>query len=244
MRAALITGASGALGAALCSAFRAEGYRVVGTDRAQAPAGVDAFVRADLVTACAQASELEQLAERLKEALAGSELGVLVHCAGLQILAAMGAVQLDDWQQTLAVNLTAPLFLTQTLLPELERAHGVVVNIGSVHARATKPAFIAYATSKAALEGLTRAMAVDLGPRVRVVAVHPAAIDTPMLRAGFVGREERLAGLAAMHPLGRIAAAGEIARFVVLLSGAGAGFATGAAFVLDGGVLSRLHDPE
>jgi NAD(P)-dependent dehydrogenase (short-subunit alcohol dehydrogenase family) len=247
VRAAIITGAAGALGTALCAIFRESGFRVIGTDRV-APATPSAlpasFVTADLAEACADEERIAGLGRRLRDELKGDELATLVHCAGLQIRAGVEATRLEDWRRTLDVNLTAPLFLTRELLPELERANGIVVNIGSVHARATKPAFVAYATSKTALEGLTRAIAVDLGGRVRVVCVHPAAIDTPMLRAGFAGKEDLLSELGRAHPLGRIANAEEIAHFVALLAGTGATCVTGSAFVLDGGVLSRLHDPE
>lgn len=244
MKGAIITGAAGGLGTALCGAFRRAGYRVVATDRARRKRPSAQFVEADLLEACASATSLRQFAERLRAALDGARLKALVHCAALQVRAGVDDVTLEDWNRTLGVNLTAPLFLTRALLPELERARGLVVNVGSVHARATKPRFVAYATSKAALEGLTRAMAVDLGPRVRILAVHPAAIETPMLRSGFAGNRQLLRELAAAHPLERIADPGEIARFVLSLAEGNAAFATGSAFVLDGGVLSRLHDPE
>ena len=141
------------------------------------------------------------------------------------------------------VNLTAPFRLSQAFLADLEAARGTILNIGSVHARATKPEFAAYATSKAALHGLTRALAVDLGDRVRVVCLAPAAISTPMLMAGFEGHEAAFKSLEACHPAGRIGQPDEVAKAALFLTGPDAGFATGTTFWLDGGVLSRLHDP-
>jgi NAD(P)-dependent dehydrogenase (short-subunit alcohol dehydrogenase family) len=129
------------------------------------------------------------------------------------------------------------------MLPDLEKARGSVVNISSVHATLTKPGFSAYATSKAALLGMTRALAVDLGPRVRVNCVTPAATDTPMLRAGFEGNPAELSALAAMHPSGRIATPEEIARVVLFLASDAASAITGAALAADGGIGGRLHDP-
>jgi NAD(P)-dependent dehydrogenase (short-subunit alcohol dehydrogenase family) len=73
--------------------------------------------------------------------------------------------------------------LAQGLLPELEKAAGSVINISSIHARLTKKDFVAYDNSKAAISGMTRAMAVDLGPRVRVNSIEPAAIETDMLKS-------------------------------------------------------------
>ena len=90
---------------------------------------------------------------------------------------------LADWQETLDVNLMAPVAISRALLPQLKRQRGSIVHIGSIHSQLTKPGFTAYATSKAALAGLTRAMAVELGGSVRVNAIEPAAIATPMLEA-------------------------------------------------------------
>jgi NAD(P)-dependent dehydrogenase (short-subunit alcohol dehydrogenase family) len=243
MKTALVTGSAGGLGQALCAALHDAGYRVVGTDLVDDGSGCDAFVALDLCAACTDAAALEAAAERLRAALGGEGLALLVNNAAVQILGGVGEVSLADWSATLTTNLTAPFFLAQALLPELERAQGVIVNVGSVHARATKPGFVAYATSKAALAGLTRAMAVDLGPRVRVVAVQPAAIDTVMLRAGFAGRPEAFAQLAGAHPLGRIAEPAEVARAIVFLAATAASFLTGTILDVDGGVLSRLYDP-
>jgi len=120
---------------------------------------------------------------------------------------------------------------------------GCVLNIGSVHANATKPGFVSYATSKAALHGLTRALAVDLGERCRVICLAPAATETDMLRAGFEHNPGGLEQLASMHPLNRLATPQEIARLAVVLASE-AQFCTGSTVYADGGVLSRLHDPE
>ena len=144
---------------------------------------------------------------------------------------------------TLDTNLVAPFLLIQKLLPMLEASQGSVVNIASVHATVTKPEFVCYATSKAALVGMTRAMAVDLGPRLRLNAINPAATATPMLLAGFEGRPEALKELSKMHPLERIAEPQEIAQTALFLCSDKARFITGACWALDGGIGARLHDP-
>jgi NAD(P)-dependent dehydrogenase (short-subunit alcohol dehydrogenase family) len=102
---------------------------------------------------------------------------------------------------------------------------------------------VAYATSKTALVGMTRALAVDLGGRVRVNAVCPAAIATPMLVAGFEGRDAAYQELAAMHPAGRIGQPDEVAKACLMLADPQLGFLTGACLGLDGGIGARLHDP-
>lgn len=243
-RSVLITGIAGGIGAALGAAFRAAGGRVIGTGRKPPPEGVcDAFIRADLDRISESDSALAAFAGEARAAFKDAPLRVLVNNAAAQILAPAGKLSAADWRRTLNVNLTAPFRLSQAFLPELEAASGVILNIGSVHARATKPEFAAYATSKAALHGLTRALAVDLGPRVRVVCLAPAAIATPMLMAGFEGREEAFAQLESCHPVRRIGTPEEAAQAALFLVSEAAAFATGTTFWLDGGVLSRLHDP-
>ena len=244
MNTAIITGSEGGLGTALCAAFGDAGYHVVGVDLKRRDSSCDAFVEVDLAVACASPEALAPAVEALRQAVGEHRLAVLVNNAAKQILGRLAEVTHEDWRLTLATNLTAPLFLVQALTPDLERGRGAVINVGSVHARATKPGFLSYATSKAALIGLTRAMAVDLGSAVRVNAVNPAAIDTPMLRDGFRDGERSLAALAEHHPAGRIARPEEIARVVVFLASPDAGFITGSAINIDGGILSRLHDPE
>jgi NAD(P)-dependent dehydrogenase (short-subunit alcohol dehydrogenase family) len=143
----------------------------------------------------------------------------------------------------LNVNLVAPFLLVQALLQELENANGSVINIASIHAQVTKPEFVCYATSKTALVGLTRSMAVDLGGRVRINSICPAAVSTPMLMAGFEGKDDRFKELSRMHPLGRIGTPDEIAQVALFLASPAASFITGAAINVDGGIGSRLHDP-
>lgn len=243
-RAVFITGVAGGIGAALGAAYRKAGWRVIGSGRiSPEPEICDAFVEADLEALAENDSVLAKVVTEVRAALGGASLNALVNNAATQILAPADRLTAEDWHRTMNVNLTAPFRLSQAFLPDLEACGGVILNIGSVHAQATKPEFAAYATSKAALHGLTRALAVDFGRRVRVVCLAPAAISTPMLMAGFDGREDAFKSLEACHPAERIGAPEEVAAAALFLTGPDTGFATGTTFWLDGGVLSRLHDP-
>ena len=91
---------------------------------------------------------------------------------------------------------------------------------------------------------MTRAMAVDLGPRVRVNAIEPAAIHTSMLEAGFDGQPDKLRDLARCHPTETLGEPDEVARIALLLSNGDIGFLQGACINLDGGIGSRLYDLE
>jgi NAD(P)-dependent dehydrogenase (short-subunit alcohol dehydrogenase family) len=242
----LITGCQGGIGRALVQAFAEAGHAVIGMDLA-ADAGDQAsllqtYLSVDLHRLCTDEGYRSTVLPALTQAC-GGQLNVLVNNAAWQVVKPTQALTLDDWNRTQTVNVTAPFLLTQSLLPALEAAQGCVINIASIHGQLTKPEFVAYATSKTALVGMTRAMAVDLGGRVRVNAICPAAIATPMLVAGFEGREEAFQQLAAMHPAGRIGQPAEVARTCLMVADPQLGFLTGACIALDGGIGGRLHDP-
>jgi NAD(P)-dependent dehydrogenase (short-subunit alcohol dehydrogenase family) len=243
MRAALVTGAAGGIGRELCRAFDKAGWRVLATDLPGSPApGAAEFLPADLAGLVADPGGRARFASVVRRALGADPLGALVNNAAVQRLGATASVSVEDWDETFRVNVAAPFFLVQEFLPELEAARGSVVNVASIHATSTKPGFVAYAASKAALAGLTRAMAVDLGGRVRVNALCPAAISTAMLEAGFEGRAEERRQLDACHPAGRVGTPGEVARAALFLA-EGPEFLNGACLGLDGGLAARLHDP-
>lgn len=242
-RSVLITGANGGIGKALCQEFALAKYFVIATDRIEADCICHEFILADLTKICLNLGERGDFINRVKQALPSSSLSALINNAAVQILHKTEDVTVEEWHQTLDTNLIAPFMLIQGLLPELEKAQGSVINIASVHAMATKPAFITYATSKAALVGLTKTLAVDLGSRVRVNALLPGATATPMLLAGFEGKSSEFELLSKMHPLERIATPQEIAKAAVFLASEEASFITGASINVDGGISVRLHDP-
>lgn len=244
-RYALITGAAGGIGRALVQEFAANGYAVIATDQTPQPADLACahYLQADLARTVADEAYGQGIFAQVKNIIAPNGLHALVNNAAIQILGGADSLTRADWQQTLNVNLLAPFFWAQGLLAELETANGSIVNISSIHARLTKKDFVAYATSKAALSGLTRAMAVDLGPRVRVNAIEPAAIETPMLKAGFEGKEALFAQLGQCHPAGRIGLSAEVAKCAMILVQGRIPFLHGACLALDGGISGCLLDP-
>lgn len=245
-RWAVVTGAAGGIGRALVEAFTADGCRVLAVDLAPRPPGLtcEHYLQADLQRTVEEESYAGEVFARMVERFGGSGLSVLVNNAAVQVLGGLQELTREQWHRTLNTNLLAPFVWTQALLPHLASRRGCVVNISSIHARLTKPGFMAYATSKAALSGLTRAMAVDVGPKVRVLAIEPAAIETDMLRAGFVGREEAFEALRGCHPGERIGSPREVARLAVMASRDDVGFLHGSCIAMDGGISGRLHDPE
>ncbi len=278
---ALITGAAGGIGQALCAEFLAAGWHVLATDHpaaiptpssspatsplplasaalpaptwlpldlgayARDPAVRQAFaaqVRAALA-APGPAASLLPLGDSGLPAPGSPPLTCLVNNAAVQRIGRTEDVTAEDWETSLGINLVAPFLLAQTFLPELEAAAGSVINVASIHAQLTKPGFVVYATTKAALAGMTRALAVDLGPRIRVNAICPAAISTPMLEAGFADRPDARRQLDEFHPAGQIGQPAEVARLAVFLARPDCPFLTGSCLTLDGAISSRLYDP-
>lgn len=241
----MITGAAGGIGQALVHGFADAGYAVIGTDVVACPEALpcERFIQADLRQTVTSESYASGIFANVRQALEGRPLSALINNAATQILGPVDTLSRAEWHATLDTNLLAPFLWTQALLAELGASCGSVLNISSIHAKLTKPNFVAYATSKAALSGMTRAMAVELGARVRVNAIEPAAIETPMLRAGFAENAAGYQQLKQYHPSGKIGAPEELAllaRLIVELPGS---FANGSIVAFDGGIGAVLHDP-
>ncbi len=238
---ALITGAAGGIGSAMVAAFEQAGWQVIGTDlKPMARAG-------HLVLDIGQCTDPQDPAhQRVVAALraaTGGQLKALLVNAAHQVVKPSAELTAADWRATLAVNLLSPFWLAMAFKDELAANRGSVLAISSIHERLTKPGFVAYATSKAALSGMVRALAVELGGQVRCNAICPAAIATPMLVAGFDGRPEALADLAAFHPVGRLGTPADVAQAALYTCSDAAGFLNGSCLDLGGGIGARLHDP-
>jgi len=243
MKTILITGSNGAIGQGLCQSFTENGWRVIGTDLEENSKGnTSAYLSIDLNLLCTDINYCDQVIKGiLSECKEG--LDVLVNNAATQILAPIEDLTFKNWQKTLNVNLNSVFILIKELLPKLEKKKGNVVNIASIHATLTKPNFSAYATSKAALVGLTKSLAVELGSRIRVNAICPAAIDTPMLHEGFVDNPDGLKELIKFHPTHSIGSVKDVISVVLFLVDNNT-FLNGSILNLDGGISSCLYDPE
>lgn len=236
-----ITGVLGGIGSALAKNFRSNGYYVYGVDRREDFHGnCDRFLRFDIHDYVKDAAYRIRFTQIFEDLI--PKLDVLINNAAVQRLDRLENIKLEDWQETLNVNLTGPMLLSKLFLPKLEKSAGCIINIASIHQQLTKPAFISYATSKSALVGLTKAMAVDLEGRVRVNSISPAAIETEMLRAGFDNDESALDELRRIHPVKRIGYPDDVAKLALFLASENHGFIHGANFLLDGGISSVLKD--
>lgn len=245
-RYCLVTGAAGGIGSALVDIFADAGYGVIAIDLMKEIKGLRClhYIQADLNLLADDCEYADQIMLRVRGFLGDRPLAALINNAAIQVMAPTALLNRNEWKKTLNVNLLAPFFLAQGFLDELMISKGVVVNISSIHAQHTKADFVAYSTSKAAISGLTRAMAVDLRGAVRVVCIEPAAIETQMLKDGFKGRDGDYKKLNELHPIGRIGKPDEVARLALMIVDGGINFLNGVSIRLDGGISARLMDPE
>ena len=246
VRYCLITGCAGGIGQSLVRGFSSAGYQVIGTDIVVKPDGLDCpyYIQFDVSLIADDEQYAANFLSTVRRYTGNNGLHVLINNAAIQILGGVDSLTRQDWRNTLDVNLLAPFFLTKLLLPELEATKGSIINISSIHATLTKSNFVAYATSKAALSGMTKAMAIDLGSRIRVNAIEPAAIETEMLIEGFNNNQELLKNLKDYHPVGHIGQSEELAKLAIAIANEDMSFLHGSCITFDGGINSRLFDPE
>jgi 3alpha(or 20beta)-hydroxysteroid dehydrogenase len=230
-RVIVVTGAAGGQGAAEVAALHAEGAVVIAADLESPPDdGRDGVHprRLDVTDPAGWRELADWIAQRF------GRVDGLINNAGTTSRVLLTEVSLEEWNRTLGVNLTGPMLGIQTLAP-LMGTGGSIVNVGSV-AGLTAHYTAAYTASKWGLRGLTRVAALELGPRgIRVNAVHPGYIETPMTASAppaFRGANE------ALTPLGRVGMPEEVAALMVFLMSEESSYLSGAEIAVDGGFSS------
>jgi NAD(P)-dependent dehydrogenase (short-subunit alcohol dehydrogenase family) len=236
-RSVLITGGAKGIGRATAQHLLGEGWSVV-------------IVDADRDAGAAALRDLGAAGERLRFEAAdvGEEAAVegavaatiaafgrldaVVSNAGIMVRKPVTELGLAEWQRVLATNLTAAFLLAKHGAAHLRRAKGAMVTIASTRARQSEPDTEAYSATKGGLVALTHALALSLGPEVRVNCVSPGWIDTT---GGPLSAEDH-----AQHPVGRVGRPEDVAALVSFLIGPESGFVTGAEFVVDGGMTRKM----
>ena len=243
----LITGVGGGIGRACVRHFSEKGWRVIGVDRADFGDAFPAnghFIKADI----SHPDSAEVIFQEAKNF--HPTLDVLVNNAAVQVAKPLVETTVEEWDAVMASNLRSVFLFVKLAHPLMKAAGGgAIVNVSSVHAIQTSTNIAAYAASKGGLLALTRAMAIEFAPdNIRVNAILPGAVDTPMLRAGLgrghVGHgdiQERLDNLARKTVSGKVGKPEEIAQAIYFLAdNEQSSFMTGQALVVDGGATARL----
>jgi NAD(P)-dependent dehydrogenase (short-subunit alcohol dehydrogenase family) len=248
-RVAVITGAGAGIGRFSAIEFAKEGATVVVADiHAAGAEETVAMIEAQGGTALAvptdvsQPESVERLVARTLERF--SHVNVLLNNAAIQVNKTIEDTTFEEWNREIAVNLGGVFLCSKYFLPRLRETRGNIINMSSVNGFFVEPFCAGYCATKAAIIGLTKAMAIDHGKEgIRVNCICPGYIDAGLAEGYFEAQPDPAAARAAagkLHALWRIGRPEEVGRVAVFLASDEASFVTGAAIVVDGGFGSGL----
>ena len=237
----VVTGGAKGIGGACVEAFMEGGAKVCILDIDQAgqefadTLGDDTFfIHCDV----SKEDEVKTAFRKIEKKLGAVE--VLVNNAGIQRYSTVTETTEEEWDLIMNVNLKSAFLCSKYSIPMmLKKKKGCVINVASVQSFISQKNVAPYTTSKTALLGLTRSIAVDYAPNIRSVAVCPGTVDTPMLRNSIQespNPDEVLEECNEMHLVKRIGSSNEVAELITYLSSDKASFITGQAIRIDGGL--------
>ncbi len=252
---ALVTGGRGGIGRAICDRFMREGATVYAADLSEggslaAPGGASRFVQLDVADEDTVKGVMQQVSDE------AGHLDILVNAAGIEIEKTIEDTTLEEWNRSFAVNVTGTFLTSKHALPLMRTAAGQgqsasLINFGSYDGFIADPGLAAYCATKGAVHALTRAMACDHGPEgIRVNAICPGYIDTPMLQSFFEGDgsggggktiDQLQQAVRDVHPMRTYGTPDDIANLVTWLASDEARYASGQLWVLDGGLSAQVQ---
>jgi NAD(P)-dependent dehydrogenase (short-subunit alcohol dehydrogenase family) len=236
----VITGSSSGIGHASAKFFIQNGHNVVGLDITDPPSDIGSLdyqfthMQCDVSKEAEVSSCISQVVENI------GNVDILINSAGIQRYSRVTDTTEEEWDLVMNVNLKSAFLCAKHCIPSmLKKGGGVVVNVSSVQAFISQERVAPYTTSKTAMLGLTRSIAVDYAPSIRCVAVCPGSVDTPMLQVAFDQAEDPVKtqqDCVNMHLTKRICPPEEVAAFIGFLCGKDAASITGQSFRIDGGI--------
>jgi len=236
MKTVIITGAAGGMGSATVDLFKSRGYTVLATDRVEI-IGSDLQVVGDVSDEVTW-QRVTKIIDR--EAL---EVSSLINIAGRNYFDLITEAKKSEWLNMFEVNVIAMILSIKHVLPYLRKSkHGSIVNMSSIAAQIGSSGYSAYTATKGAVDSVTKALALELAPEVRINAVAPGWIETPFTVAGLNLNTDPVAYRKAvenMHALNRVGTPEEIAKVIFFLASDESSFLTGSIVTADGGYLIK-----
>jgi len=244
-KVALVTGASSGMGEEITKAMAAAGAAVAAVGRneerlervvaeAHGDGGEVFAIARDLTEDGAAQAVVDEAVERM------GKLDILANVAGIMELGPLGETPVESLDRQFRTNVRAPFELTQAALPHLREAKGAIIFISSMAALAAFPESAAYTATKGAIDAVARQLAVELAPQgVRVNAIAPGEIDTPMNTEFYAEHPEFVEEMEEFTPAGRLGKATDIAPAAVFLVSDMARFVYGVSLPVDGGIVAR-----
>lgn len=248
-RSVVITGGGSGIGRACALKFSAEGANVVIADineegaaatasRILASGGKSIAVRTNVAEPGSVASLVEKTIRQY------GQIHALINSAAIQINKTIEDTSLEEWNAQMAINVGGIFLCSKLFLPHLKATRGSIVSLSSVNGYFAEPSCAGYCATKAAIIGLTKAMAIDHGHEgIRVNCICPGYIDTGLAEGYFQSQSDPAKARSEagkLHALWRIGKAEEVAQVAVFLASDDASFVTGSAYVVDGGFGSGI----
>ena len=236
MTAVVVTGSAGGMGGAVAKLFRAKGFTVIGLDLKPSVDADHSFV-GDVYD--------EKIWAEITEHIASNKLEVssLINIAGRNYFDTIDKAELDQWRDMFDVNVLGMVIGIKHLSPLLKKTpNATIVNMSSISAHIGSVGYAAYVATKGAVDSLTKSLALELAPHIRVNAVAPGWIETPFTVEGLNLADDPVAyrkNVENMHALKRVGTAEEIANVIYFLTSKESSFVTGSILTADGGYLIK-----
>jgi len=236
MKTVIITGAAGGMGGATAALFKSRGFQVLGTDNKEIT-GVDFSVVGDVADE-ATWKRITELIEQNK-----LEISSLINIAGRNYFDFISDAKKSEWLNMFEINVVAMVLGIKHTTPYLRKVKGAsIVNMSSISAQIGTSGYAAYVATKGAVDSLTKALSLELAPRIRVNAVAPGWTETPFTVAGLNLNPDPVAyrkTVEQMHALNRVGTPDEIAKVIYFLASEESSFMTGSIVTSDGGYLIK-----
>tara|TARA_B100000427_G_C15460900_1_gene574000 strand:+ start:381 stop:1124 length:744 start_codon:yes stop_codon:yes gene_type:complete len=237
----LVSGSAGGIGSEVVKNLKNNGFATIGIDTIPEN-NSDFFIKAQLLDAVEKPEKFNEILHSIDEILKDNEFTSLINNAAIQKCGEITELSSNEYIRTMNINFLAPVILTKHFIEKLKIANGFVINILSIHTNLTKSGFSSYSASKSALKSFTKSLSIEFGEEFTTIGIAPGAIETNMLKSGFLNDNDKVMKLKKIHPTKQIGRPEDIANLINFVLKKKIRFLNGSIFDLSGGVSNLLKD--